>query len=547
MGVIKSEAAPEVVAAIDNIESRADECYKALGLLQLPANLATWALLTGAVRMVEQEIKQSSDDSPQLSATLRNLSLFVPIAINWALKHGQPVSQDADLRWTPQLDATATQALQVASQYSHFVVGFPMWHRDRYSAQLLSPDVVRFTAPGSQRHRQVSAHLKGFRPKDGAFTAVRAVRPNMPEVTVALFALSLQGALMTGYTSFKYQEPWTLWRELLPDCQGRVNGMSRRNDALSMGNYTLAEFKQFYAAFLAICAGHEFLCFAWGKQVGIFPIGSAIMIRSHDAWEELISELSGLSHQICGSIIRDLALAAGKSQDLHISPFVPLGTDQNLTVAPQFPLHSHMEENILRICSDLRPAIYQAMSDEKERDMLVELKERLKHRDAQGPIKMPNPTPDIDLLIKDESSSTLVLCELKWSRKSLPSKEIISRDAEVLKGISQMNKIKQYLLKNPKHLTHQKRLPKAFTEYQNVYYLLVPRDHWLWIDPTDETAIIEFEAFANVMRGDQDLLSAVHLLLTYEWLPVESRDFNVRYERATVNGVSMESQIFHTT
>src|SRR5713226_1814342 len=201
MGVIKSEAAPEVVAAIDNIESRADECYKALGLLQLPANLATWALLTGAVRMVEQEIKQSSDDSPQLSATLRNLSLFVPIAINWALKHGQPVSQDADLRWTPQLDATATQALQVASQYSHFVVGFPMWHRDRYSAQLLSPDVVRFTAPGSQRHRQVSAHLKGFRPKDGAFTAVRAVRPNMPEVTVALFALSLQGALMTGYTS----------------------------------------------------------------------------------------------------------------------------------------------------------------------------------------------------------------------------------------------------------------------------------------------------------------------------------------------------------
>jgi hypothetical protein len=82
---------------------------------------------------------------------------------------------------------------------------------------------------------------------------------------------------------------------------------------------------------------------------------------------------------------------------------------------------------------------------------------------------------------------------------------------------------------------------------QNVYYLLVPRDHWLWLDPTDDTAVIEFEAFARVMGGDQDLLSAVHLLLTYEWLPVEGRDFTVRYERATVNGVSMESQIFHPT
>jgi hypothetical protein len=313
-----------------------------------------------------------------------------------------------------------------------------------------------------------------------------------------------------------------------------------------MGNYTLAEFKQFYASFLAICAGHEFLCFAWGKQVGIFPFGSAIMIRPHDVWEEMISELSGLSHQICGSIIGDLALVPGKSQDLHISPFVPLGTAEDLAVAPQFPLHSNVEENILRRCSDLRPAIYQAMSDEKESDMLAELKGRLKHRDIQGPISMPNPTPDIDLLIKDDSSSTLVLCELKWSRKSLSSKEIISRDAEVLKGISQLGKIQQYLLKNPKHLMYQKKLPKAFTDYHNIYYLLVPRDHWLWIDSTDDTAIIEFEAFAKVMEGEQDLLSAVHLLLTYEWLPVESRDFTVSYERATVNGVSMESEIFYT-
>ena len=338
-----------------------------------------------------------------------------------------------------------------------------------------------------------------------------------------------------------------LWRDLLPEYRSRVNAMSRRNDALSMGDYTLAEFKQFYAAFLAICAGHEFLCFVWGNQVGVFPFGSAVMIRSHNAWEGLISELSGLSRQVCGSIICDLSLAAGKSQDLHVSPFVPLGTDRDLAVAPQFPLHSQAEENILRICSNLRPATYQAMSDEKERDMLVELRERMKHRDTQGPISLPNPVPDIDLLIKDERSSTLVLCELKWNRKSLFSKEIISRDAEVLKGISQLDRIRQYLLKNPEHLTRQKKLFREFTEYRDVYYLLVPRDHWLWINPTDDTAIVEFEAFTKVMGGDKDLPSAARLLLTYEWLPVENRDFAVRYERATVNGVSMESQVFHAT
>jgi hypothetical protein len=35
--------------------------------------------------------------------------------------------------------------------------------------------------------------------------------------------------------------------------------------------------------------------------------------------------------------------------------------------------------------------------------------------------------------------------------------------------------------------------------------------------------------------------------LTYDWLPVEVRDFTVRYDRASVNGVSIESQVFHST
>lgn len=119
-----------------------------------------------------------------------------------------------------------------------------------------------------------------------------------------------------------------------------------------------------------------------GKRVGRFPFGSAIMIKAQNAWVELISELCGLPHQTCRSILGDPVLAGGKSQDLHIRPFVSVGTNQDLAVAPQFPLHSHVEANILRICSDSRPAIYQAMSDEKERDMLAELKDRLKQRDV---------------------------------------------------------------------------------------------------------------------------------------------------------------------
>ena len=350
---------------------------------------------------------------------------------------------------------------------------------------------------------------------------------------------------MTGFTSFQYEDPWTLWRELLPDYRGRVNAIARRNETLSLGGYTLAEFKQFYAAFLAICAAHEFLCYLWGQERHQYPLSSAIMIQSHRAWAALTSELSALPPEKCESIIGDLSFDLAHSLDLHVHPFVPLGADGDLAVVPQFPLHSQMEENMLRVCSILRPGVYDAMSDEKEEDMRLDLKRRLQRRDVQGPLMMPIPTPDIELLVTEEISSTLVIAELKWNRKSLAPKEIPGKDAEVLKGISQLAKIRRFLVHNPRHLRAQKKLLREFNDYEHIYYLLIPRDHWPWFEPTKDTAIVEFEAFAKAMKGSGDLLSTLRLLLTYEWLPVEGRDFTVRHELATANGVSIESQIFY--
>jgi hypothetical protein len=34
-------------------------------------------------------------------------------------------------------------------------------------------------------------------------------------------------------------------------------------------------------------------------------------------------------------------------------------------------------------------------------------------------------------------------------------------------------------------------------------------------------------------------------LMSYQWLPTEGRDFVVRYDRATANGVAIESEVFY--
>ncbi len=39
----------------------------------------------------------------------------------------------------------------------------------RHAVEAITPALVRFTAPGAERDRQVSAYQKGLRPREGSF------------------------------------------------------------------------------------------------------------------------------------------------------------------------------------------------------------------------------------------------------------------------------------------------------------------------------------------------------------------------------------------
>jgi hypothetical protein len=193
----------------------------------------------------------------------------------------------------------------------------------------------------------------------------------------------------------------------------------------------------------------------------------------------------------------------------------------------------------------LRQDVFDATSLEKEPEMLAALRKTCSQYLLVGPIVLPKPIPDIDLLIADENSSTIVISELKWIRKTTRPVELIDRDADILKGVGQLRQIRQFLAEHPNHLGSQVKLPRPLTEYANIYYLLIARDHWLWIEPAEDVAIVEFEALSAALGRIQDLHTAISDLLQYEWLPVEGRDFTVQYDRNRVNGVSIESEVFY--
>jgi len=92
MPFIKSAAPKELVEAIDRIETQADECFRPLKLLERQWNIAAWAVLVASVGYIERTTTELGDNSPLLDATLMNMGMVAPIAINWARKHAKPSS-----------------------------------------------------------------------------------------------------------------------------------------------------------------------------------------------------------------------------------------------------------------------------------------------------------------------------------------------------------------------------------------------------------------------------------------------------------------------
>jgi hypothetical protein len=542
--VLKSDAGVEdVTAAVRIIEDAADKCYKPLALLRMPANIAIWSLLTCLITEITEK-HLNGPTNHELTNSISNASRAIATAINWASRYGRSPSHLVSAKWTPGTRRAALEALSQAHQYQSFRNCLPMWHRSRFSVAVENPSLAVFQMhEDGTRPRQVSAYQKGHRPPTGKKAAWFGI-PQTPEST-ALYDDVLNHANSPKKGSLSYGNPLKLWNSLLPSYLDRVNLITRRSPSLELGGYTLSDFSGCYAAIASISAAHEFLCFKWGQRSQQYPADSAVQIRFKHDWIKIIASLSGVPKEKTSAIVDDLVFDIESSDDLVAQPFVPLGIGSpRLAVAPPFPLSSRMDENLLRTLTKSRTSVSSQANLSKESELRAHLQTQCPQFTPRGPRSMPKPLPDIDLILSDESSSTAVFCEAKWLRMATTAGARLSRDEELSKGFDQLAAIQTYLTANPQHLKTLKALPRSFNEYKNVHFIVLARDHWFWREPKNRIAVLEFEAFVQIIRDASDLGVAMEELLRYDWLPVEGRDFEVTGELATAGGVSIKSPTF---
>src|SRR5207344_3152970 len=118
----------------------------------------------------------------------------------------------------------------------------------------------------------------------------------------------------------------------------------------------------------------------------------------------------------------------------------------------------------------------------------------------------PDPIPDIDLLLQDER--TVVVAELKWLRKPFDVRERIDRDEDFAKGVRQLQRIRGYLETSPSYLLERRILTRPLTTY-DVYYVLIARDHFTWIDPSERVVLGEHDACKRLLGQGRSLKEVV--------------------------------------
>lgn len=536
-----SGAPPDFIEKLSTLEKQSDRCHERLSLFSYPWNVGAWGVLTGYIVGIEDTLNARGPTSPAFHAQMINIGRDASLLLEWVrAKAGHRPAPRSRFRWTPPLRRAAAEGAHVAHQYMTFKSHFPMWYKGHGFAEIIDDSTIRFSPPTGGNQRRVAAFQKGLH--------AGATRPGMPSLAPPKpgpALLELLGRCKRGGTRrFSYPEPRQALREILPTYAQRLTVLSRREESLDLGRYTLANFKQFFSALLTISSVHEYLCFAWGTRHN-YPADSAVLVNRPQRWIELIADLCPMSSTTAESILNSLILP-DKTRDVFLHPFIPLDSESRvLGIAPHVVLRSNYEENVLRICSHQSPAAYDEISRLKEAEMFKDLTNSIPPRySPRGSVKLPPPWPDLDLVLEDKATSTIILAELKWLRKPI-GLERLDRDKDFVKGVAQLKRIGSFLSGCPTYLSDRKVLSAPLPAYRRVQYLLVARDHFNWIDPDHDCPMAEYETFKHAVRDATDLQAALETLLSYEWLPQEGRDFVVRYERFCVEGVCIEAEVYY--
>jgi len=241
-------------------------------------------------------------------------------------------------------------------------------------------------------------------------------------------------------------------------------------------------------------------------------------------------ELGGADEQVLAALTFDFQ---DKYGDIAITPLVPIDHDY-LGVVPSVVMRSNWTRNLLVLLARRFSDVYSTYSASKEDRLLSSFPEsetgRVRARKVQLPEWKGRRLPDIDLIVSSPDDSLVAIAEVKWQLSASETRDVIARNEYLKKGAEQLARIREFLGENPGYLLDRKALGRAL-EQDRTIYLLLCKGHMASEDVIRPGIVVaDWDVFCDYIARFT-LAETIEKLVSYEYLPVEGRDFTVDVTR----------------
>lgn len=259
---------------------------------------------------------------------------------------------------------------------------------------------------------------------------------------------------------------------------------------------------------------------------------SILLISSSEQLVHDIREMSSLPEVTIRGFIRHLTYGYEmKTPDPALQPLVSLG--QGLIGVPcMLFLSSNHERNLLSLQARIESSAFNTMSKLFERDMVRDLLEEVKPHWAlsmgNATVRVGGEFEEIDLLVADPSSRTLLVCELRWMLGPGDPREVQNRKKVCWEKVEQLQRKVQWL--RPRAaiaLENEFKICGASARDWQVHGIVVIKTFGGALSKRDEFPIMTARLFTLGIKKAVSLAQFASWSQSLCWLPQEGIHFQV--------------------
>lgn len=241
-----------------------------------------------------------------------------------------------------------------------------------------------------------------------------------------------------------------------------------------------------------------------------------------------IMNLTDIDRSTVTEIVRLLTYGQGvNSPDPALQPLISPGGEM-LLCAPMLVCSSNLERNFLTLLARVAPREFHASSHVFEHWMTTRLLDALKARPWMQVVNKTIPVirsvGEIDCLLLDPMSNTVVLLELWWQMPPAETRELNNREETALAKTKQARRKLDAVEKNLPDILKYLDLTSDGT--WKCHAALVSESFLPSQKNTDNVFVISRRALQGLLVGPQQTLSGIWDAIERElWLPEEGRHF----------------------